>query len=255
MGNICQIQWLDRMEYGDAMKLQQKLVAKRAANEIPNTMLLVEHPHTYTIGIDSHREHLLLNRDELARLDIACHEVGRGGLITYHGPGQLVGYPILNLREYNYSYHNYISMLESVIIHALLPFKVQAFRQPGQRGVWVLPDNLPHISPAWANTDDQIAKIGAVGVKVNEAHITSYGFSINVAPNLDFFDLIVPSGLQGCKVTSLEQVLNSPIEIGSAIGPVIQSFCKLFESEPLEINLPPLPKEVMDNSARELVPH
>ena len=253
MDNVCQIQWLGQMEYEAARILQQELVAERMANRIPNTMLLVEHPPTFTIGIDGHREHLLVNRDELTRLNIACHEVSRGGSIFYHGPGQLVCYPILSLKEYGCGYHNYIAMLESVIIRALLHFKVHAFRQPGQRGVWVLPKNLPHNMPQWVRSHTYIAKIGTVGVKVDTSHVTSHGFSINIAPNLKYFDLIVPGDLSGCKVTSLQQVLNRPVEIGTVIEPVIQSFCDIFELTPLEIDLSLMPGEAMVAPAGDLV--
>ncbi len=236
MANFCQIQWLGQMEYGPALKLQKELVAKRVANKIPNTLLLLEHPHTYTMGIDGHREHLLIKRDEMTRLNIAYHRVDRGGPIIYYGPGQLVVYPILNLRDYGYSYHRYLAMLESVIIRTLSPFKIHAFRQPGQRGVWVLPSNTPHYTPNWVKANDQIAKIGTIGVKVNKEQVTSHGFSINVDPNLDYFDFIVPHGIQSCYITSMRYVLDESIKVDALVEPVIQSFCKLFELDPLKID-------------------
>ncbi len=235
MANFCQIQWLGQMEYGPALKLQQELVAKHAANEIPNTLLLLEHPHTYTIGIDGHREHLLIKRDELTRQNIAYHRVDLGGSIIYHGPGQLVVYPILNLGDYGYSYHRYITKLESVIIRTLSSFKTHAFRQSGQRGIWVLPGNAPHYAPRWVQPNNHVSQIGTIGVKVNADQITSHGFAINVDPNLDYFDFIVPRGVQSCHTTSLHHVLDKSIKIGAVVEPVIQSFCELFELEPFEL--------------------
>jgi lipoate-protein ligase B len=231
MVNICHPQWFGQIEYGAALSLQKELVARRAADEVPNTLLLLEHPSTYTIGIDGHREHLLVNQEELARLNIAYHRVDRGGSVTYHGPGQLVCYPILSLKEQHLDYHRYLKMLESVIIHTLAAFKVRAFRERGQMGVWVCTDDTAPHSSTWLQSDRNTAQIGAIGVKLNKNNVTSHGFSININPDLGFFDLIVPCGLHGCRVTSLVEVLNKPIEIGSVLEPVIQSFCRVFEME------------------------
>jgi len=236
MANSCQIQWLGRIDYKAAAKLQQELVVKRIAREIPDMLLLLEHPPTYSVGLASRKELLMLNRTELGRLHIAYHEADRGGSVMYHGPGQLVAYPILSLREYGYNYHSYIQALESVIIRTLRTFNIHAFRQPGQRGVWVLPGHAPRYAARWVETDDSVAKIGIIGTRVNNAQVTSYGFYINVDPDLEYFDSIVPHGLSGCKVTSLKQVLNKPIRIGDVIQPVIQSFCEIFKLDPLEID-------------------
>lgn len=232
MGSICQIQWWPgQTEYSFVLELQKNLVAQRANDEIPNTLLLLEHAPTYTVGIHGHRDHLLVETTELAQLNVAYHRVDRSGSVSYHGPGQLVGYPILNLQECGYSYHEYIAMLESVIIRALSHFDIHAFRQSGQRGIWVLPGKAARYNSRWMKTDDHIARIGTIGIKVNKKQITSYGFSINVNPDLNYFDVIVPRGVQACHVTSLEQVLNRSIEIGTVVEPVIQSFCELFELE------------------------
>jgi lipoate-protein ligase B len=253
MGDFCQIQWLGRLKYETVLGLQKELVAQRAARSIPNTLLLVEHPHTFTIGIDGHRDHLLINRDELSQLDIDFHQVDRGGSIMYHGPGQLAVYPILNLRDYEYSYHRYIELLESVIIRALSAFKIHAFRQPGQRGIWVLPGRCPVQTPKWAEADDPIARIGSIGVKVNNDNITSYGFSINVDPDLEYFNLIIPRGIQGCHYTSLHQVLHDSIKIGAVLEPVIQSFCELFELESVDRMMLPVADRAFLPQATDLV--
>lgn len=238
MNAFCQIQWLDQMEYNQALELQKELVTKRTGNEIPDTLLLLEHPPTYTLGVDSHRDHLLISDEQMAHLNIAYHEVDRGGSIIYHSPGQLVVYPIIKLGKSCYNYHEYIKMLESVIIHALSFFKVRAFRQQGQRGVWVFSGNLAAQPGSQGHSDSSVAKISAIGVKADANNITSHGFSINVNPRLEYFDLIVPSGVRDCQVTSLRHVLNKPIEIGTVVMPVIQSFCEIFEMEPLLLETP-----------------
>jgi lipoyl(octanoyl) transferase len=237
MSNFCQIQWLGQMKYAQALELQKELATERAANRIPDTLLFLEHPPTFTLGADGHREHLLISKQEMIRLNIAYHEVDRGGSIIYHCPGQLVVYPILKLRKYCYSYHDYIKMLESVIIRTLSFFKIRAFRQQGQRGIWVFSDN-PAQSGRRGHFDSPVAKISVIGVKVDMKNITSHGFSINVNPTLEYFDLIVPSGVKDCHVTSLCHVLNKPIEIGTVIQPVIQSFCDIFEVKPLSLGTP-----------------
>jgi lipoate-protein ligase B len=255
MANICQVQWLGQVEYEAATKLQHRLVIKRIANEIPNMLLLLEHPPTYSVGLSSRKELLLTNRAELSRLNIAYHEADRGGSVMYHGPGQLVAHPILSLRECGYNYHSYIEALESVIIRALRAFEIQAFRQPGQRGVWVLPGLTPHYAPRWSEMDEPVAQIGIIGIRVNNNDITSYGFYINVEPDLKYFDLIVPRDLPGCNVTSLERVLRKPVKIGDVIQPVIQSFCEFFELEPLVMDpdFTPATDQALITSAREFV--
>jgi lipoate-protein ligase B len=223
------------MEYGQTLRLQRELIAKRTADEIPNTLLLLEHPATFTLGVDAHREHLLVSEQELIRLNIAYHTVDRSGSVVYHCPGQLVVYPILKLGKNHYNYHQYINMLESVIIYALASFKVRAFRQQGQRGIWVFTgklsaqDDQPH-------HPDTVAKIGAVDVKVNRDSVTSHGFWINVNPSLQYFDLVVPTGVKDRYVTSLQHVLNESIEINTVVKSVIQSFCQVFETEPLALD-------------------
>ena len=237
MGNICRIQWLGCLNYGRAVKFQQRLVAKRAANQIPNTLLLLEHPPTYSVGLGSREELLLINRAELSQMNIAYYEADRSGSVIYHGPGQLAVYPIMNLQDFGYNFHSYVEALEGVIMRVLRVFKIHAFRQPGQRGIWVLPRHEPYFAPRWVETEDNIARVGLIGARVNNAQITSFGFYLNVAPDLSYFDFIMPRGLESRKVTSLYQVLNRDIEIGDVLAPVIQSFCELFQLEPMSKNL------------------
>lgn len=235
MLNTYHPQWLGQIEYDAALRLQKELVVRRAANEMPNMLLLLEHPSTYTIGIDGHREHLLVNQEELARLNIAYHRVDRGGSVTYHGPGQLVCYPIMSLKERHLDYHRYLKMLESVIIRTLAALNVRAFRERGQLGAWVCAGDTYSQDFKRFHSDRNTAQIAAIGVKLNQNNITSHGFSININPDLGYFDLIVPCGLHGCRVTSLAEVLNKPVEIGGVLEPVIQSFRQVFEMEPVTV--------------------
>jgi lipoyl(octanoyl) transferase len=236
MSARCQIRWLGQVAYERALELQKELVSKRTANEIPDTLLLLEHPPTYTLGTEGHREHLLISREELTHLNIAYHQVDRGGSIIYHCPGQLVVYPVLKLEDNFYTYHDYIKRLESVIIRALSYFKVRAFRQQGQRGIWVFSGKF-RAYPG-RQVDSAVAKISAIGVKIDANNITSHGFSINVNPSLEYFDLIMPAGVKDCHITSLQQVLNRFITVGDVIEPVVQSFCQVFEREALSFKTP-----------------
>lgn len=248
MINFFHAQWFGQVDYETALSLQKDLTARRAAQQIPNTLLLMEHPHTYTVSNEGSRDYLLANQEELARLKVAYHRVNRGGPVAYHGPGQLVCYPILNLKELELDYHRYIKMLESVIIRTLAVFKVRAFRQRGQPGVWVYVDNtIPH-SSEWLPPDSNIAQVAAIGVKLDQNLVTSHGFFININPDLSFFDLIVPRGLQACRITSLREALNKPIEIGSVLEPMIQSFCEVFEMEQIIIETVPT-NELMISTA------
>lgn len=242
MVRICQTHWLGLVEYGAALSLQKELVAARAANEIPDTLLLLEHSPTYTIGIHGHSEHLLVSQAELRNLNIAYHRVDRGGSVTFHGPGQLVCYPILDLKEHRCNYHQYLALLEKVIIQALARLNIRAFRERGQSGVWVFTENSGVMDVSeWVHAEPRSAQIAAIGVKLNEHQIASHGFSININPELQFFDLIMPCGVSACQVSSLQHALNRPFKISKLIEPVIQSFCEVFGLElasDLEMTIP-----------------
>ena len=238
MDSMCQVRWLGRMDYGQTLELQKDLAAKRLANQIPDTMLLLEHPQTYTVGVDGYQRHLLISKAEMAGHNIAYYQkVDRGGGIFFRCPGQLVVYPILKLGENCRNYHDYIDKLERVIIHTLSYFKIRAFRQQGQGTIWVFSADPAHTGQL-QQADDAVAKIGGIGIKVDRQGITSHGFWINVNPNLQYFDLIVPGAIKDRYVTSMQHILNKPIEIGAIIQPVIESFSKIFEVEPLCLETP-----------------
>ena len=233
MNNYCKIQWLGRMDYESILQMQRELVTRRITDDIPDTLLLVEHPPTFSMGTDAHREHLLISGQELARHNIACHTVDRSGSINYHCPGQLVIYPILKLTETCYNYHTYIEMLENVIIRTLASFKVRGFRQQGQRGIWVFSSH---------GMGDGMAKIGSAEVKVNRDNVTSHGFWLNVNPNLKFFDLIMPTGVTSGNSTSLYKILNKSIDINDVIKPLVKSFYEVFQTQSTPIETVTIPR-------------
>jgi lipoyl(octanoyl) transferase len=176
--------------YADAWELQREQVRRRSAGQVGDALLLLEHPHTYTCGRSTRPEHVLLTPDALQRHQIAMYDVDRGGDVTYHGPGQLVGYPILKLSRYGADLVGYLRKLEDVLIQVVQAFGVQAARLPGLTGVWV-----------------GERKIAAIGVKLSASGVTMHGFALNVCPDLRFFEYIVPCGIHNRGVTSLEQVL------------------------------------------------
>ena len=233
MNNYCQIQWLGRVDYESILQMQRGLVAQRTTDNIPDTLLLVEHPPTFTLGTDAHREHLLMSGQELARHNIAYHTVDRSGSVNYHCPGQLVVYPILKLTKTCYNYHIYIEMLENVIIRTLASFKVRGFRQQGQRGIWVFSSQGVY--------GDGMAKIGSAEVKVSRDSVTSHSFWLNVNPRLEFFDLIVPTGVSS-NTTSLHTILRKPIGINDVIKPLVKSFCDIFQTQSMAAETVTIPK-------------
>jgi lipoyl(octanoyl) transferase len=217
-----EVRQIPRMEYGEAWELQKRMVGEIDRGERPDTLLLVEHPPTYTIGSDRHPEHLLLSREELERRGIAVFEIDRGGDITYHGPGQLVGYPLLYLDAEGLDLHAYLRKLEESIIGLLAEFGLAGSRKPGYTGVWV-----------------GDAKIAAIGVKFNKARtrrgfITSHGFAFNILRGVlwEGFAGIVPCGISEYGVTSLESetgLVQDTAEIGRRFVP---HFCRVFGYEP-----------------------
>jgi len=178
---------LGRMDYGEAFEWQRALVEQRKRGEIADQLLIVEHPHTITLGRNGHMENLVAREDDLARAGVAFLHTDRGGDITYHGPGQIVGYPILDLREWKRDVVAYLRALEQVLIEALAEFGIHGERQPGATGVWV-----------------DGAKVAAIGVHISR-WVTSHGFALNLDTDLDYFKYIVPCGLTQ-PVTSLRSL-------------------------------------------------
>ena len=183
---------LGTVPYADALALQQRMVEQRRGQEIEDTLLLLEHPHVITLGTSSHAENVLLDEAQRAEQGIELFETGRGGDVTYHGPGQIVGYPILDLKPDRCDLHRYVRDIEEVLIRTLADYDVRAQRISGLTGVWV---------------NDE--KIAAIGVRVSSGWITSHGFAFNVDTQLSYFDAIVPCGIRDKRVTSLRTLRGS----------------------------------------------
>lgn len=210
---LCLVEQLGRLEYAVALELQREKVALRKASAISDALLLLEHPHVYTLGRNARREHLLISQKRLAEIGAEVFETDRGGDITYHGPGQLVGYPILDLTHHRRDISWYVRSLEEVFIRVGADFGIRAERLAGAPGVWV-----------------GDAKLVALGVHVSR-WITSHGFGFNVNTNLDYFDSIVPCGLRGKGVTSLEKLLGRRVSMEEAAGRVVGHFGEVFNME------------------------
>ena len=199
---------------------QQRLAGERARGERPDLLLLLEHEHVYTNGWQGKREHLLASDQTLRKIGAAYHEIERGGDITYHGPGQLVGYSILHLRSAGLGVRQFVGMLEQVVILTLAHYGVPAHTKPGIVGVWV---------------GDE--KIGAIGVKVRKG-VSYHGFALNVDPNLDYFDHIVPCGLPNAGVTSLARTLGRPVSVEDVVPVCAEAFGSVFERRLVGVGSP-----------------
>jgi len=207
---LCRIEQLGRVDYAEALRLQRERVAQRKAETIPDTLLLLEHPHVYTLGRNAKREHLLISNEQLTQLGAQLFETDRGGDITYHGPGQLVGYPIFDLAKHRRDIAWFMRSLEEVFLRVASDFGIEAARLAGAPGVWVGND-----------------KLVAMGVHVSR-WVTSHGFAFNVSTDLRYFDWIVPCGLRGKGVTSLEKLLGRPVEMQAAVEHVVEHFARVF---------------------------
>jgi lipoyl(octanoyl) transferase len=201
----CSIVDLGRIAWADAFTLQQRVVAARKASAIGDTLLLCEHPHTITLGRNAALQHLLATESVLRQKGVELHHTNRGGDITYHGPGQLVGYPILHLAAIRRDIGWYMRMLEEIMIRASADFGVPAVREPGKTGIWV---ELPASAAGRAAAAPE--KLGALGVHLSR-WVTSHGFAYNIHTDLRYFDLIVPCGIAGRRATSLEKILGRSV--------------------------------------------
>jgi lipoyl(octanoyl) transferase len=205
-----------RLSYAEGLEIQEAWVTRRRSGEIPDRLLLLEHPHVVTQGRGTNPAHLLRTPEELAAMGVEVHEAGRGGDVTYHGPGQLVGYPILDLkpgdgREDRRDLHRYLRDLESVLIDTLSSWGLEATRAPGLTGVW---------TPG--------GKVAAIGVRVSSGWITSHGFALNRSTDLGYFGTIVPCGIRDRGVTSLARLLDRPPPRREVEDRVIRHFVRHF---------------------------
>jgi lipoate-protein ligase B len=190
---------LGLIAYGAAWELQRRLVAARKAGAVPDVVLLCEHPHVITLGRNGKREHLRASDHLLRQMGVEFWPTDRGGDITYHGPGQLVGYPVLNLAAIRRDVVWYVRQLEEAMIRVTSDFGIRASRQPGRTGVWV-------------DAPGGEEKLAAIGVHISR-WVTSHGFAYNVSTDLRYFDLIVPFGIADKQPTSLERLLGRPVSV------------------------------------------
>jgi lipoyl(octanoyl) transferase len=209
----CCVVNLGRVDYGRALAIQAELVARRKQGATPDHLLLLEHPHVITLGRNGQMKNLLADQEVLERAGIQFHPTDRGGDITYHGPGQLVGYPILDLREWKRDVMAYVRAVEQVLIDTLADFGIAAGRIAGCTGVWV-----------------DRAKIAAIGVHISR-WVTSHGFALNVNTDMSYFQYIVPCGLTK-PVTSMAQ-LGVQTNLEEVSARVADHFCRIFETTAL----------------------
>ncbi|MCC6861328.1 MAG: lipoyl(octanoyl) transferase LipB [Bryobacterales bacterium] len=207
----CEFRDLGRIDYGAACEVQQDFVEKRKQGLVPDQLLIVEHPHVITLGRNGRMENLLAGEEVLRRAGISFHHTDRGGDITYHGPGQVVGYPILDLREWKRDVVGYVRGVEQVLIDTLADFGIEAGRAAGATGVWV-----------------EGAKIAAIGVHVSR-WVTSHGFALNVSTDLNYFRYIVPCGLTK-PVTSMWQ-RGARVERRDVAARLAAHFGRVFDRE------------------------
>lgn len=215
-----QVYQLGIVAYSEALEIQLQLLEKRKNDEIPDTLLLLEHPHTITTGKRGNIDNLLLTKKALEKHDIHFEIIGRGGDVTYHGPGQLVGYPIIDLKNYNCDVHQYLRNLEQTIIDTLDEISIVGRRIDGVTGVWV-----------------KRSKIASIGIGIKR-WVTYHGFALNINTDMSYFDMMIPCGIQNVQMTSIEKLLqkNEEIDKKHVDQSIIDSFCKIYNKNSVEIS-------------------
>ena len=214
---ICESRYLGRTAYADALALQESLHDARKRNEVPDTLLLLEHPHVITLGRAANRDNILADEQTRAEKSVELFETGRGGDVTYHGPGQLVGYPIISLAPDRQDVRRYVRHIQEVLVRTARDFGVEAEPRGGEFvGVWV---------------GDE--KLAAIGIRISR-WVTMHGFAFNVTTNLDYFNLIVPCGIPDHGVTSLAKILNRKIELEAVAEAVRKHFGDVFQRQMIE---------------------
>jgi lipoate-protein ligase B len=212
-GNRGYILDLGLIDYKEAWDLQHELWAKRVEEELPDLLLILEHPHVITLGRRGNHTHLKASSEVLEAMKIPIFHVERGGDITYHGPGQMVVYPIIGLRDYGYRLIRYVDQLEEVILHVLSDFEIQGEKDPSNRGVW-------------ANGH----KIASIGVAIKR-WVSFHGFALNYETDLKYFDLVDPCGLVGEKMTSMAKILGKQISRKEVAERIVLRFKEVFKKE------------------------
>lgn len=213
MNRICELRQLHRVTYENGMRMQETLVALRQKDRIPDQLLLLEHPPVITLGRGGDASNLLAPQESLHAAGIRFYETTRGGDITYHGPGQVVGYPLIHLGEGNRDIRKYVTKLEEVLIRTLHHFGIESTREEGMRGVWAGRE-----------------KVAAIGVRIAR-WVTSHGFALNVRPDLDHFGFITPCGLDNTGVTSIQRLLGRPLDPSEVSPVLVRHFSEVFQRE------------------------
>jgi len=214
---------LGLIAYAPSCELQRHTVEARKAGVIPDVLLLGEHPHVITLGRNGKLENLRATDRVLRQMNVEFHPTDRGGDITYHGPGQIVGYPILDLTEHRRDVRWYVHQLEETMIRATLDFGIEAHRIEGLHGIWL-------------DTDSQREKLAALGVHLSR-WVTSHGFAYNVSTDLRYFDLIVPCGIADKRATSLERALGRNVNQAEATSTLVRHFGEVFERKMLPMSV------------------
>ncbi|MCS6908090.1 MAG: lipoyl(octanoyl) transferase LipB [Anaerolineales bacterium] len=231
--------------YLKAWEWQKELASRVAEERIPPVLLLLEHPHTYTIGRRGSEEHILWDNEELSRRQIAVHWVDRGGDVTYHGPGQLVGYPVFPLAQLGFAPKLplgqetkldvlwFVEQLEEILVRTLRRFGILACSRPGLRGVWVPAEATPSPQP------QEWQKIASIGIKLTARGVTQHGFALNVEPQMEYWEGLIPCGIRGCRMTSMAELLQPLPSRQALIKALVSEFGEAFQLSMVEI--PSLP--------------
>jgi lipoyl(octanoyl) transferase len=215
---VCEARWLGLVGYKDGLLMQERAVERLHAGEGPEQLLLLEHPHVLTLGRGADSSHILASAGQLQSRSVEVHETGRGGDVTYHGPGQLVGYPIIDLKPDRRDVHRYVRDVEEALIRTIADFGVEGGRIRGLTGVWV---------------GDE--KVAAIGVRIAR-WITSHGFALNVSTDLKYFEMIVPCGITDKGVTSLSRLLGRQVDMREVAQVFARRFGEVFERDMIEFN-------------------
>ena len=200
------------IDYQEAWDLQERILQLRIENKVPDILLLLEHPHTYTFGKTSHKDNLIASQEFIDKYNIKIFEIDRGGDITYHGPGQIVGYPIINLSVWHEDSHLYLRAIEEMIINVCANYGIIAYRFPPHTGVWI----------------NNERKIAAIGIKIKK-WITMHGFAFNFNTDLDVFEGIIPCGIKDKDVTSIEREISRKVDIQEGKELLVKNFMKVFD--------------------------
>ena len=214
---ICEVRRLGVIAYEAGLRLQEAVVAARGEGTLPDVLLLLQHPHVFTLGRGAQASNVLADEATRAARGVELFHTGRGGDVTYHGPGQVVGYPVINLRPDRCDVHRYVRDVEEVMLRVTQDYGLEARRIPGMTGVWVGGE-----------------KLGAIGVRIAR-WITSHGFAYNVNTDLSYFNLIVPCGIADHGVTSLQKLLGRPIELAEVEGRLAYHFGQVFDRPMVEV--------------------